>query len=154
MCRATKVNLFNLLLVVCLVVVGVIVPMMAQVQPKFDPARFEADLEQFVTTEAGLTPLEAKHFFPLYHEMRKKEMAFFGADRRYRQIDPNNDKMCEEVILMHDENDIEMKKIQKDYHLRFLKVLPASKVFKVIQAEDKFHRQMFKRAAKHDRKRK
>lgn len=154
MCRATKVNIANLLLLLCLVVVGVIIPIAAQVQPKFDPARFEADLRQFITTEASLTPTEAQRFFPLYHEMREKERTFFGADRRYRCVDPNNDKMCEEVILLHDENDIQMKQIQKEYHQRFLQVLPASKVFKVIKAEDRFHRQMFQRAAKHDRKRK
>lgn len=31
-----------------------------------------------------------------------------------------------------------------------MKVLPASTVFRIIQAEEKFHRKMFKRAAKRD----
>ena len=43
-----------------------------------------------------------------------------------------------------------MKKLQQDYHNKFMKVLPASKVFRIIQAEENFHRQMFKRAAKRD----
>lgn len=143
-----------MLVLLFLIVLGIVLPALSQIQPKFDPARFEADLEQFITTEAGLTPQEARSFFPLYHEMRKKEKAFFGIDKHGCRIDTANDKVCEEFILQHDDNDIEMKKIQKIYHLKFMKLLPASKVFKVIQAEDKFHRQMFKRAAKHDRKRK
>lgn len=31
--------------------------------PRFNPAKFEADMEQFITTEAGLTPMEASRFF-------------------------------------------------------------------------------------------
>lgn len=31
-----------------------------------------------------------------------------------------------------------------------MKVLPASKVFRIIQAEENFHRKMFKRAFKRD----
>ena len=45
--------------------------------PPFDPARFEAELEQFIVEEACLTPKEASVFFPLYREMRKKQMAYF-----------------------------------------------------------------------------
>lgn len=36
----------------------------AQGKPKFNPARFQADLEQFITTEAGLNARQAAVFFP------------------------------------------------------------------------------------------
>ena len=39
---------------------------MAQSRQKFNPARFEADLEQYVTTEAGLSAKDAAAFFPIY----------------------------------------------------------------------------------------
>ena len=111
---------------------------------KFDPAKFEAELEQFVAVEAGLTPMEASRFFPLYREMRKKQMAYFGQDRMFRHIDTNDDKACAEAISRHDENDIAMKELQQEYHRKFLKVLSASKVYLIIRAEEKFHRQLFK----------
>ena len=36
---------------------------------KFSPEKFQADLEQFITKEACLTPKEAAQFFPIYKEM-------------------------------------------------------------------------------------
>lgn len=45
---------------------------MAQSRQKFNPARFEADLEQYVTTEAGLSAKDAAAFFPIYKENEEK----------------------------------------------------------------------------------
>lgn len=126
----------------------------AQGSKTFDPAKFEADLEQFVTTEACLSPSESATFFPLYREMRKKQMAYFGEDRRCRRVDTNDDKACAEAINRHDENDIEIKKLQQAYHKKFMKILPASKVYLIIRAEEKFHRQLFKRSEHRNKKRK
>lgn len=59
-------------LVFIMVVALVALQTQAQERPKkFDPARFEADLEQFITTEAGLNPYQAAKFFPLYREMQR-----------------------------------------------------------------------------------
>ena len=41
-------------------------------RPPFDPKRFEADLEQYITTHAALTPREAARFFPVYRQMMRK----------------------------------------------------------------------------------
>lgn len=38
----------------------------------FDPQKFQADLEQFIATNAALTPGEAAKFFPMYRQMGKK----------------------------------------------------------------------------------
>lgn len=129
-----------LLVLLCSVVV------MAQEPKKFDPAQFEADLEQFVATEARLTPTESATFFPLYREMRKKQMAYFGYHRRWHIVDESDDKACAEAIRRMDSNDLEIKRLQQLYHEKFLHILPASKVFRIIKAEEKFHRQQFKRA--------
>ncbi|MBO6059979.1 MAG: hypothetical protein J6P67_07550, partial [Bacteroidaceae bacterium] len=45
----------------------------AQEQPKFSPEKFEADLEAFITREAGLDQQEAAKFFPLLKEMHQKQ---------------------------------------------------------------------------------
>ena len=119
---------------------------MAQEPKKFDPVQFEADLEQFVATEARLTPTESATFFPLYREMRKKQMAYFGYHRRWYIVDESDDKACAEAIRRMDSNDLEIKRLQQLYHEKFLHILPASKVFRIIKAEEKFHRQQFKRA--------
>lgn len=129
-----------LLVLLCSVVV------MAQEPKKFDPVQFEADLEQFVATEARLTPTESATFFPLYREMRKKQMAYFGYHRRWHIVDESDDKACAEAIRRMDSNDLEIKRLQQLYHEKFLHILPASKVFRIIKAEENFHRQQFKRA--------
>ena len=119
---------------------------------KFDPAKFDADLEQFITTEVGLTPQEAAAFFPLYREMVSKQRVFFNEMKRYRHLDTNDHKACEEAIEKRDKMDVQIKELQQEYHRKFIKVLPAGKVFNIIRAEDKFHRQAFRRMAKPENK--
>lgn len=114
---------------------------------KFNPAKFDAEMEQFITTEAALTPQEASAFFPIYREMLKKQRAFFEQMRRFRHVDTNDEKACKDAVLEKDRLDMEIKQLQQDYHQRFMRLLPANKVFRILRAEDKFHRQMFKRAA-------
>ena len=130
-----------------------VMPLMAQQRPekKFDPARFDAEMEQFITTEVGLSPQEASQFFPILKEMQKKQRILFAEMRRYSHVDVNDDKACCEAIRKRDELEIQMKEIQQEYHNKFMKVLPAGKVMGVIQAEEKFHRQAFRSAARHDR---
>ena len=119
---------------------------MAQGMPKFDPARFNQKMQQHIAWQAGLTPKEAEAFFPLYEEMNKKLRALFGELMSLRRIKPSDEKSCRENIRRRDELELQMKEVQQLYHTKFLKVLPASKVYDVIKAEDTFHRQMFRNA--------
>lgn len=133
-----------------LLVTLICIPINAQQsQPKFDPVKFEADLQQYIITEAGLCHSEIQQFVPVYKEMRGKQKALMGQLRSCRKTDLKNEKACEEAIKQQDRLDAEMKDLQQVYHQKFLKILPASKVLKLIRAEDRFHRQAFKRAAKH-----
>lgn len=114
-------------------------------RPPFDPKRFEAELEQYITTHASLTPQEASKFFPVYRQMMKKQRALFDEMRRLRMINPKDNEACEEAIRKQDELDIQIKQLQQEYHGRFLMMLPANKVLSIIKAEEKFHRQIFKK---------
>ena len=123
--------------------------MHAQTQkPEFNPQKFDADLEQYVARKGGLTPSEASKFFPLYRQMRTKMRINFSKERENFCINENDEKACEHAIRSHDANELNQKKIQQEYHARFLKILPATKVFKIIRAEEEFHRHAFKRAAR------
>lgn len=114
-------------------------------RPPFNPAKFEADLEQFITVNACLTPSQAASFFPVYRQMMKKQRALFDEMRRLRMINPKDNEACEEAIRKQDELDIQIKQLQQEYHGRFLMILPANKVLSIIKAEEKFHRQIFKK---------
>lgn len=114
-------------------------------RPPFNPAKFEADLEQFITVNASLSPSQAASFFPVYRQMMKKQRALFDEMRRLRMINPKDNEACEEAIRKQDELDIQIKQLQQEYHGRFLMMLPANKVLSIIKAEEKFHRQIFKK---------
>ena len=112
---------------------------MAQDQ-KFDPAKFDAEQQQFITREAKLTEKEAAQFFPLFREMQAKQRAIYERQRRLGFNKPADEKGCEQSIREHDKIDLELKQIQQTYHIKFMKVLPASKVYDVLRAEDRFFR--------------
>jgi hypothetical protein len=148
-----NINLKNLALKKLLLIIMTIGCLQVSAQaPKFYPARFEADMEQFITTFAGLSPQEASLFFPLYKEHQKKQRVLFDQMRRNRHLDLNDDKACAEAIQQQDQLDIQIKELQQQYHKKFMKVLPAAKVFKILRAEEVFHRQAFKRVARHDKR--
>lgn len=125
----------------------------AQDRPrKFDPARFEADLEQFITTEVGLNPHQAAKFFPVYREMQRKQRMLFNKMRYYQHVDTRDNKAAEKAIKECDLIDLEMKELQQEYHKRFCKMLPAGVVLQIIRADEKFHRQSFQRMMRHGRR--
>lgn len=91
--------------------------------PRFNPEKFEADMEQFITTDVGLTPMEASRFFPLFREMQNKQRALFGKMRFYAHTDTSDDAASLKAIKECDKIELEMKKIRQEYHLKFCKVL-------------------------------
>jgi len=118
-------------------------PQMQQ-QMKFSPEKFQADLEQYITKKACLTPQEAAKFFPIYKEMQSKQRAVYERQRQLGWVKPADEKGCEKVIRQRDEYDLELKRIQQTYHNKFLSVISASKLYDVLNAEDRFHRQMLR----------
>ena len=118
----------------------------AQGMKHFDPAKFQADLEQFITVEACLTPSEAAAFFPLYREMTRKQRALYEQMREDRRVNPDSEEAAKQAISEHDRIEIEIKQLQANYHARFIGIITARKLYKVIKAEGKFHRMAMKRA--------
>ena len=133
------------ILFVLTVTVTVVAQTMGHQPPqKFSPEKFQADLEQFITKEACLTPREAAKFFPIYKEMQAKQRAVFERQRQLGWGKPADEKGCEKAIRQRDEYDLELKRIQQTYHNKFLSVISASKLYDVLKAEDRFHRQMLR----------
>ena len=116
----------------------------AEEQQKFSPEKFQADLEQYITTEAGLTNEEAAKFFPLYREMQQKQRVVYNKIHELFKL-PHDEASCKRAIQRRDQLEIELKQIAQTYHNKFLRVLPASKVIGTIIAEDKFHRRVFRK---------
>lgn len=107
---------------------------------KFSPEKFQADMEQFITKEASLTAEEAAKFFPLYREMQQKQRAVWNQMKDLGRNKPADEAACKQAVQKRDELELEQRRIIQTYHNKFFKVLPASKVYDVIIAENKFHR--------------
>ena len=116
----------------------------AEEQQKFSPEKFQADLEQYITTEADLTNEEAAKFFPLYREMQQKQRVVYNKIHELFKL-PHDEASCKRAIQRRDQLEIELKQIAQTYHNKFLRVIPASKVIGTIIAEDKFHRRAFRK---------
>lgn len=116
---------------------------------RFDPERYQRDLEAFITKKAALTAQEATAFFPLFREMQAKQRALFAKHRQAfdKKIFTDNAAALN-AIVAHDEREIEIKKILQVYHKKFLKVLPATKVLKCIHAEEEFNKIMMNNIAR------
>ena len=112
---------------------------------KFSPEKFKADLQEYIVKEAKLTPQEATKFLPLFGEMHEKQRAIYARQRELRKTPPTDEAGFNDAIKKADQMDLELKTLQQTYHNKFLCVLPASKVFEVIKAEDRFYRDMWKR---------
>ena len=112
--------------------------------PRFSPEKFEAELQGFIAKEAHLTPQEATKFFAVYKEMQEKQRALFDKQRELAKTKPSDEQGCLKVIKESDAIDLELKQIQQTYHAKFIKLLSASKVYDILQAEQRFHRRMMK----------
>ena len=138
------------LLVSTVLMLMVVLGAQAEEQQKFSPEKFQADLEQYITTEAGLTNDEAAKFFPLYREMQKKQRVVYNKIHELFKL-PHDEASCKRAIQRRDQLEIELKQIAQTYHNKFLRVIPASKVIGTIIAEDKFHRRAFRKFGQHNR---
>ena len=114
----------------------------------FNPIQFERELENYIEQTVRLSPSERAKFFPLYEEMRAKQRVYFQRDKQTRYVNPNDSKACERAVRQHDENELQLKRIQQTYHNKFLKILPANKVYQIIKAEKEFHKKKFRRAVR------
>lgn len=117
---------------------------MAQDKQKFSPERFQADLEAFIKQEAKFSDDEAAKYFPLLREMQQKQRNLYSRMRQAGKEKPADEKGCAAAIRECDKINIELKQLEQTYHKKMLQVLPASKVYDAIKAENRFHRRMMK----------
>lgn len=116
-------------------------------QGKLDFNRIKAESHSFITKEAGLSAQEAARFFPVFDEMKGKQRGYFDKLRAVYNASPSSEREAREAIEKADAYEIQLKQIEQRYHKEMLKVLPATKLLRVLEAERRFHRQMFRKMA-------
>lgn len=109
---------------------------------RFDPEKFQKMVEESLTKAAALTPEEAKVFFPIYNEMRQKQREMGRQIHQLKKSPGTDNQAYAKTIENINQLKVDMAKLEQDYYKRLAKAVPAEKVFKVIKAEDEFHRRM------------
>lgn len=119
----------------------------AQQRKHFDYEKFKTEMLQFIVAEAGLTSTQAQQFRPVCETMLAQKRTLFRKIKETRKTAYANEKDYKNAIQKIDNWEIEMKNLERAYHNQLLRFLPASKVFMVIRAEAKYHKQTFRKAA-------
>ena len=118
---------------------------------KFNREDFRKKLTSFMIKEAGLSPDEAKQFFPLYFEMREKMRSIDRQkDRALSNAAQKNmsDKDCKRVLDEALELDKKNMRLESQYMNRLQKLVGARKLTKAIYADRCFGRRMFMKMTK------
>lgn len=143
-----------------------VLPIIAQGQNKhkgsFNHDEFRKKMELFITEEAGLSPEDAQKFFPIFREMKEKQMKLGHKIKKLKKDplddddddddddDKDEDEWAEAVIEI-EEIKVKQAQIGETYIKRLCKIISGEKVFKALKAEDTFHRQILKNFRKEDR---
>ena len=143
-----------------------VLPIIAQGQNKhkgsFNHDEFRKKMELFITEEAGLSPEDAQKFFPIFREMKEKQMKLGHKIKKLKKDplddddddddddDKDEDEWAEAVIEI-EELKVKQAQLGETYIKRLCKIISGEKVFKALKAEDTFHRQILKNFRKEDR---
>lgn len=120
-------------------------------RPPFNPQEFRKKVEGYITREARLTPQEAKAFFPLYHQMKEQQRNLQAKiNRAIQRVEREklSEADCKRIISLVQKLQEQFNGLEKCYHSKFAKVLPAEKILRVMNAERNFGREMFRKGPK------
>lgn len=115
--------------------------------PRMTPEDFQNRQKEFITQHAELTPEESAAFFPLYFELQnKKHEANRNVWKQARAVRPHErtEAECNEIIDALADVKIECATLEKEYLMKFKRILPAKKLMRVQMAEDRFQRELLK----------
>lgn len=118
---------------------------------RFNPAKFRQELSAFVTREAGLSDREAKAFFPAFFEMKEKVRSLEhqkGRALRQAATGHMSEKDCQRVLKGISALDKKVVRVEEQYTGRLSKIIGARKLVKVMSADRKFGRRMFRMMTK------
>ena len=113
----------------------------------FSPEKFRQAEESYITKKAHLSQAEVAAFFPLFREYKRQQMAYYESikslykkgkekdvtDAEYRKIVEN----CASI-------EISISKHKLQYMKKFEKVLSGKHLYRAIEADNRFHRDMLK----------
>lgn len=113
--------------------------------------KMQSEKIAFLTSEMDLTPEEAQEFWPVYNkvenEMDQAMHEVFSAFKALNQAleEGRSEKETEKLLDKYLEAQKKQKKVDAGRAERYLEVLPAEKVARLLIGEEKFRRQHIRR---------
>ena len=117
---------------------------------RFSPEEFVQKCDCYITDYAKLTPQEAQKFLPLYHAMKdaqRKLMHEKGSLLHNAIKDDKGEKNSQKTLDKLNALDRQVLDIETEYQKKMLKVISASKLLRVKDAEKKFERRVLHKMA-------
>lgn len=114
-------------------------------KPHFSPEKYKAHMEKFIGEKAGFTTEDAQKFFPIYHKLRSEQRAInkeITQMKRRCKEEAKDEKAYQEVLTKIGELKVKSAQLEYKYYQLMYKTISAEKVFKALNAEDRFHRNM------------
>ena len=119
--------------------------------------KIKAEKISFFTSKLDLTSAEAQAFWPVYNEFEKKR---FDIQRQIHNFERMSDddyiKLSESEIVKMTNNYIDSfekeASLRKEYHNKFLKILPQKKVLLMYRTENEFRSHMMREYRKDHKK--
>jgi len=115
--------------------------------------RFKRDMEVYYNEQLQLTPAEQEKFWPLYNDFYNRKLRHDEEERNmYRYCHSNVENMSDEEITQSLEKIMRVKdekhKLHRDYHEKFLKILPPKKVLLLYKVERDFRMHLIRQLRK------
>lgn len=110
----------------------------------FNKQEFRQRMQEFITKEANLTEEESKAFFPIFNEYKDKQRQINMSINKLKKTAPTNgdEKTYEEHLMQMARLNAEMAGLDSVYYKKIFKAIPAEKFFKILNIEDRMHRNM------------
>lgn len=114
-------------------------------KPRFSPEKYKAHMEKFIGEKAGFTTEEAQKFFPIYHKLRSEQRTInkeITQLKRRCKEEVKDENAYQKILDKIGELKIKSAQLDNEYYKLMYKAISAEKVFKALNAEDRFHRNM------------
>ena len=105
--------------------------------------RIEAQKISYITQKLDLSPKEAQAFWPIYNELEKKKHDNRSKTRvLFKKLYHKKDSIPEAELTKISDQLIDFRledaQLDKEYHLKFKKILPAKKILDLYHTEKQF----------------
>ncbi len=108
--------------------------------------KIKAQKVAYITQKVDLTPEEAQQFWPIYNEYESKMFALHKSRKEKGHQKPDIETMSDKELnqLFEDRFTEEEQriKLKREYHQKFMAILPAKKVALLYEAEFSFRHEL------------